>query len=41
MLRAPRTKAEAIAVLKQRGLMPSWTFLCVQAALKDWNKYRG
>lgn len=41
MLKFPRTKAEAIAHLKAKGLMPSWTYLCVQAALKDWNKYRG
>lgn len=39
MLRLPKTKAEALRVLKQRGMLPKWSYLCVMAALKDWKKY--
>ena len=39
MLRLPKTKAEALGVLKQRGMLPKWSYLCVMAALRDWKKY--
>ena len=40
-MKMPKTQAEALAVLKARGMLRKLSYLYVKAALRDWNKYRG
>lgn len=40
-VRLPKTRADALQVLAQRGLLPKWSYLCVQAAIREMAKKHG